>query len=226
MRIAISSSGETADSQVDPRFGRAAFFMVVDMTTGAFEAHNNVQNLNAVQGAGIQAARHVADLGVDAVLTGHVGPKAFIALQAAGVTIFVGASGTVRQALEQHKAGQLAEAAEATVEGTLDVECLPKGERMPGGDGTGPMGMGPRMGRGRGMCAGRDAAGLGNQLRQGRRGRSWQCQGMGWQAPGEPSAGDTRQELPILQQQAQAMAAALESLRTRIEQLQGHKPTD
>ena len=117
MKIAISSSGKTADSQVDPRFGRAAFFMVVDTDTGAFEAHDNVQNLNAVQGAGIQAARHVADLGADAVLTGHVGPKAFVALQAAGVKIFVGASGTVRQSLEQYKAGQLAEAAEATVEG-------------------------------------------------------------------------------------------------------------
>jgi predicted Fe-Mo cluster-binding NifX family protein len=117
VKIAISSSGQTPGSQVDPRFGRAAFFIVVDTDTGAFEAHDNLQNLNAAQGAGIQAARCVVDLGAGTVLTGHVGPKAFAALQAAGVKIFVGAAGTVREAVEQYKAGQLDEASEATVEG-------------------------------------------------------------------------------------------------------------
>ncbi len=117
MKIAISSSGQTADSQVDPRFGRAAFFIVVDTDTGAFEAHDNVLNLDAVQGTGIQAARCVVNLGAGAVLTGHVGPKAFAALQAASVKIFVGTAGSVLEALEQYKAGQLGEASKATVEG-------------------------------------------------------------------------------------------------------------
>lgn len=117
MLVVVTSSGKTLESQVDPRFGRAAFFLVVDTDTEAFTAHDNVQNLNAVQGAGIQAARHVVELGAGAVLTGHVGPKAFSALQAAGVKIHAGATGTVRQALEQYKAGQLAEAVQATVEG-------------------------------------------------------------------------------------------------------------
>ena len=90
---------------------------------------------------------------------------------------------------------------------------------MPGGDGTGPMGLGPRMGRGRGMCAGRCMGAAGSSMRQGRRGR-------GWQAFGTSPVVGAQQELPVLQQQAQAMATALENLRTRIEQLQGHKPTD
>lgn len=117
MRIVITSSGKTMDSQVDPRFGRAAFFIVVDAETGESEAHDNVQNLNAVQGAGIQAARQVVELGAQAVLTGHVGPKAFTALHAAGVKVYAGAAGSVRQAVETYKAGQLAETNEATVEG-------------------------------------------------------------------------------------------------------------
>lgn len=117
MLIVITSSGKDPDAPVDPRFGRAAFFLVVETDTEAFTAHDNVQNLNAVQGAGIQAARHVVELGAKAVVTGHVGPKAFAALQAAGVKIHAGAAGTVRQAVEQYKAGQLAEAVQATVEG-------------------------------------------------------------------------------------------------------------
>jgi len=117
MRIVITANGKTLDDQVDPRFGRAAFFLVVDTETGSFEAHDNVQNLNAVQGAGIQAARQVVQLGAGAVLTGHVGPKAFAALHAAGVKIYAGAAGTVREAIDEYKAGQLAETNEATVEG-------------------------------------------------------------------------------------------------------------
>ena len=104
---------------------------------------------------------------------------------------------------------------------------------MPGGDGTGPMGAGPRMGRGRSMCGGRGAAGMGNQMGQGRRrGLGWQRQAMGCPAFGggmpmpDAAAPDGQQELQVLQQKAQAMATALENLRKRIEQLQGHKPTE
>lgn len=117
MRIVITASGKDLESPVDPRFGRAAFLIVADVETGAFEVHDNVQNLNAVQGAGIQAARQVVDLGAGAVITGHVGPKAFVALQAAGVKVYAGAAGSIRQAIEQYKAGQLAETGQATVEG-------------------------------------------------------------------------------------------------------------
>ena len=117
MKVAITSQGQDFDSQVDPRFGRARFFVVIDTETDALEAHDNVRNLNASQGAGIQAARNVADLGVEAVITGNVGPKAFSGLQAANIRTHVGASGSVQDALEAFKAGKLGQADGANVEG-------------------------------------------------------------------------------------------------------------
>ncbi len=117
MKMAVTAQGPQLDSAVDPRFGRARYFVVFDDQTQQAEAVNNEVNLNAVQGAGIQAARQVVDLGAGAVLTGNVGPKAYMTLQAAGVQVHTGAAGTVREALEQFKAGQLTAAAEPTVEG-------------------------------------------------------------------------------------------------------------
>ena len=77
MKIAITSQGKELESPVDPRFGRAKFFIVADTEQEGFTVADNGQNLNAAQGAGIQAGRNVVDLGVQAVITGHVGPKAF-----------------------------------------------------------------------------------------------------------------------------------------------------
>jgi predicted Fe-Mo cluster-binding NifX family protein len=104
-------------SPLDPRFGRARYFIVVDTETGAFSAVDNSVNLNAAQGAGIQAGKRVVELGVDGLITGHVGPKAFSALQAGGIKIYTGASGSVADAIEQFKAGKLAAAASADVDG-------------------------------------------------------------------------------------------------------------
>jgi len=117
MKIVITSQGSDLDSLVDPRFGRARNFVVVDTETDAFEVHDNAQNLNAAQGAGVQAGRNVAELAAEAVVTGHVGPKAFATLQAAGVKTYIGATGSVKEALEQFKAGDLACADQASVEG-------------------------------------------------------------------------------------------------------------
>ncbi|MFC1509247.1 NifB/NifX family molybdenum-iron cluster-binding protein [Candidatus Omnitrophota bacterium] len=104
-------------SLVDPRFGRAKYFIVVDSDTGKFTAHDNSQNLNAPQGAGIQAAKNVMDFGAEAILSGNVGPKAFAALQAAGIAVFTGATGTVQETLEAFNAGMLSRTGKATVEG-------------------------------------------------------------------------------------------------------------
>ncbi len=117
MKIVVSSQGTSLESAVDPRFGRAKYFLLVDTETMAAKAHDNAQNLNAPQGAGIQAAQAVHNLGAAAVITGHVGPKAFATLQAAGIQIYLGASGTVRGAVEQFQAGQLQSADRADVEG-------------------------------------------------------------------------------------------------------------
>jgi len=117
MKVAVTAQGRDLDSLVDPRFGRARYFLLIDTATDEFTAHDNVQNLNAPQGAGIQAAQTVVQLGAEAVLTGNVGPKAFATLQAGQVAIHPGATGTVRQALEEWRSGRIPPAAKANVEG-------------------------------------------------------------------------------------------------------------
>ena len=117
MKLAVTSQGNNLQSPLDPRFGRAKYFIVVDTETGAFSAVDNGLNLNAAQGAGIQAGKRVAELGVECLITGHVGPKAFSTLQATRVKIHTGASGTVADAIEQFKTGKLKAAGSADVEG-------------------------------------------------------------------------------------------------------------
>ncbi|NJB66552.1 putative Fe-Mo cluster-binding NifX family protein [Desulfobaculum xiamenense] len=117
MKIAITSQGNSLDSSIDPRFGRAAGFVIVDTETGETSFADNAQNLSLPQGAGIQAAQNVAATGAKAVITGHVGPKAFLALEKGRIDIYLGAQGTVAQALEAFKAGQLDKADSADKEG-------------------------------------------------------------------------------------------------------------
>ena len=117
MRIAISSTGKQLDSNLDPRFGRAAYFIILDVETMAYEAVENTRNLNFPQGAGIQAGKALADQQVDALITGHCGPKAFKVLRNAGVKIITGAGGKVADAIDQFKKGELEIASEADVEG-------------------------------------------------------------------------------------------------------------
>ena len=117
MKLTISAQGKDMSSLSDPRFGRAKNFIVVDSDTGEFTAHDNSQNLNAPQGAGIQAAKNVSDLGTEAVISGNVGPKALAALNAAGIEIYTGASGTVLETLDAFKAGKLKRTEKATVDG-------------------------------------------------------------------------------------------------------------
>lgn len=118
MKIAITASGPTLESPVDPRFGRAACFILYDLATRQFEAHDNTQNLNAVQGAGIQAAETVARLDAQAVLTGHCGPKAFRALAAAEIAVYSGVEGrTVAEAIALYEDGTLEPLAAADAQG-------------------------------------------------------------------------------------------------------------
>jgi predicted Fe-Mo cluster-binding NifX family protein len=117
MRIAISSTGQNLDSNIDPRFGRAAYFIILDAEAMDFEVVENTQNFNLPQGAGIQAGKAIADHHVDALITGHCGPKAFKVLQNAGVRIVTGASGKVADAIDQFIKGELAITIEADVEG-------------------------------------------------------------------------------------------------------------
>lgn len=117
MKLAITSVGEALDSSIDPRFGRTKFFIVIEPETGSATAVSNSVNLNAAQGAGIQAARTIANLGVKVLITGHVGPKAFAALKASGVAVYPVANGTVAEALAHFKTGVLNALQAADVEG-------------------------------------------------------------------------------------------------------------
>ena len=117
MKVAITAQGKDLESLVDPRFGRCGWLIVADTETGEYRAVSNEQNLNAVQGAGIQAAENAGRQGVEAVITGHCGPKAFRTLNAAGIKVFTGARGTVAEALESFKSGSLKESDDADVEG-------------------------------------------------------------------------------------------------------------
>jgi predicted Fe-Mo cluster-binding NifX family protein len=117
MKVAVTAKEASLGSLVDQRFGRARYLIVIDTQTGEHQVHNNEVNLNAAQGAGIQTAQNVVQLGVEAVLTGHVGPNAYRALSAGGVRVYTGVGGTVEQALEELKAGKLSPADSEDVEG-------------------------------------------------------------------------------------------------------------
>jgi predicted Fe-Mo cluster-binding NifX family protein len=106
MIIAITSTGETLESDLDPRFGRARCFLLIDPETNNFRAITN-PNIEAVGGAGIQSAQLVAGEGAEVVITGSCGPNAFDALSAAGVRVYTGASGTIEHVLEEFNAGRL-----------------------------------------------------------------------------------------------------------------------
>ncbi len=117
MKIAVASEKNSLEAPMDPRFGRAQGFIIYNVETGDFVYKGNSQNLNAAQGAGIQSAKNVIDAGAGVLLSGHVGPKAFRALTSAGVEVFTGVSGTVSDAIEKYKSGDLTPAAGADVEG-------------------------------------------------------------------------------------------------------------
>lgn len=117
MKICLTSAGKDLSSDLDPRFGRAANFIIADSETMAFEVVENVQNLNLPQGAGIQAAKTIVDNKADVLITGNCGPKAFKVLKAAGVKVMIGAKGQLKDVISQYQRGELETAQEANVEG-------------------------------------------------------------------------------------------------------------
>lgn len=116
-KIAFTTSGQDLGAEMDPRFGRAASFLIYDTNQQSFTIIENQQARNAAQGAGIQAAETIVRAGVDALVTGHCGPKAFRVLEAAGVTVYNCNCATVADALAALQSGNLESAAASDVEG-------------------------------------------------------------------------------------------------------------
>jgi predicted Fe-Mo cluster-binding NifX family protein len=156
MKIAITSTGPTLDDPVDPRFGRCAYFVIVETNDMSFEAFDN-ESIALGTGAGIQSAQFVASKGVDALITGNCGPKALQTLSAAKIEVFVGQSGTVRGIVERYKRGDIKSTDTPNVTdhyGTGSGVDMNQGMRKgcSGGKGMGRgIGMGHGMGMGRGM---------------------------------------------------------------------------
>jgi predicted Fe-Mo cluster-binding NifX family protein len=160
MKIAISATAPQLDADLDPRFGRCQYLLIVDTESMEFEAIENPA-MSAPGGAGIQAAQFIAEKSVEAVVTGDCGPNAYQVLSAAGVPVFVGASGRVRDVIEAFKRGELSPVSEASTG---------PGAGMRGGMGGGGGGMGGGRGgmgggRGGGMGGGR-GGGMGGSRRR------------------------------------------------------------
>jgi len=106
MKICVTAVADGLDAQLDPRFGRCPYFVIVESETMKFETVANTAS-GAMGGAGIQAAQTVGSKGVKVLITGNVGPNAFRALSAAGIKIVTGAVGTVRDVVERYARGEL-----------------------------------------------------------------------------------------------------------------------
>jgi predicted Fe-Mo cluster-binding NifX family protein len=197
MKIVVSASTPDLSSPVDPRFGRCPYFLFVDPETMQFEAVEN-PNISSSSGAGIQSAQFVAEKEANILLTGSCGPNAFQTLNAAGVEVIAGVTGTVQEAIQQYKSGKLQATAQPNVPSHFGM----------GMGGSSPMGPGSGMGRGmgRGMMPGMgyDPA---------------------FQTPGTPSSSSMpplspEEELQSLKQQAELLRQQMEKITKRIEDIE------
>jgi predicted Fe-Mo cluster-binding NifX family protein len=120
MKICVSASSNNLDANVDSRFGRCPYFIIVDSDTMEYEVIEN-KSTNAAHGAGIQAAQTVANMDVKVIITGNVGPNAFNVLSASGIKIVTGVSSSVKESVEKYKNGELEEVNNPTVGGHFGI---------------------------------------------------------------------------------------------------------
>jgi len=185
MKIAFSSTGMDLNSDIDPRFGRCAYFLFVNPDDLTFEAIEN-DSMSLGGGAGIQSGQFIASKGANVVITGNVGPNASRTLNAAGVEVIVGVSGSIRDAVEQYKRGELSPTTQASVPDHFGM----------GGGQTPYPGGGMGIGRGMGM--------------------------QGGYAPTQaPPSSSPNQELGALKEEANALRDQLNSILSRIKNLEG-----
>lgn len=195
MKVCITSTGDSLEAQVDPRFGRCPYFIIYDTDTDEFKAFEN-SSMTAVSGAGIQAAQFVVNEGAEVVITGNVGPNSFGVFNAAGVKIITGVAGMkVKDAVEKFKKGEL--------------KGFAPNPTVPGHYGTG-MGVGMGRGMGMGMGMGRGMMGYGQQFPP--------------QPPVSPQGPiNKEEELKFLKSQLEEMKKNIEIITKRIEQLTKEK---
>ncbi|MFC1979215.1 NifB/NifX family molybdenum-iron cluster-binding protein [Chloroflexota bacterium] len=158
MKIAVSATGQDIEANVDPRFGRAQYFVIVDADTMQAEVVSN-DNAVAGGGAGIASAQMVANKGAEVVLTGNCGPNAFSALSAVNIPVITGVSGKIKDAVEAYKEGKYQAAPKANVDEYFG--------KSPGGGFGGPSRGGGQMGGGGGRGMGRGMGGGGRGMGRG-----------------------------------------------------------
>jgi predicted Fe-Mo cluster-binding NifX family protein len=128
MKICVTARSDRIDAQVDPRFGRCAYFVIVDADTLEYEAMAN-NGVNAMGGAGIQAAQSIVDKGIDVILTGNIGPNAYRVLSAAGTQIITGVTGMIREEIARFKRGEYTAISQPTVHGHFGMGGRRRGRR-------------------------------------------------------------------------------------------------
>ncbi|MGD8666151.1 MAG: NifB/NifX family molybdenum-iron cluster-binding protein [Desulfobacterales bacterium] len=193
MKIAVSSTGNTMDSQLDPRFGRCAYYLVVDSDDMRFEVYPN-ESAAMGGGAGIQASQFLASKGVEVVITGNCGPNAVDTLLAAGIELFTGEQGTIRDVLKKYATGNLKPSNKPTVDSHF--------------------GMGAGTGIGRGSGVRRGMGGRGGM------GRSFNTSGNRSVKDKEENSTSGNQELENLKEQAERLNQQMKSILTRINNLE------
>jgi predicted Fe-Mo cluster-binding NifX family protein len=193
MKIALTSMGPALDDEIDARFGRCQYFLIVDPNSLEFEAVKN-PNTALGGGAGIQSAQLMGDRNVSVVLTGNCGPNAFQTFGAAGIKVITGVGGQVRQAVEGFKSGTLKSTSSPNVESHY-------GMGMGGGPGTG-------RGMGRGMGGGMNQRQAGGQPRKNTSPRP------------SPNSTNKDEELKSMKDQAESLEKQMEQITTLIQELE------
>ena len=155
MKVAVSSSGQDIDSHIDPRFGRCAYFLMVETDDMSFEVFDN-ESAGLGGGAGIQSAQFIISKGAKAVITGNCGPNAVKTLSVGGVEVFLGNTGIVRKVLEKLKNGELTSTNIANASEYSGLRGRTSSGRGIGLGGQKNMGRGRGMGGQRGLGAGRN----------------------------------------------------------------------
>lgn len=238
MNIAVTSTGPTLDDTVEARFGRCAYFLIIDPDTMRCEPIEN-PNIALGGGAGIQSAQLMSEKRVTTVLTGNCGPNAFNVFGQAGIEVIVGISGAVRKAVEQFKRGAFSSVGEPNVASHFGVNTSQANASPTGWSHFGSFGQGGGRGMGRGMGGGRGmgkgmgrGGGMGRGIGRGmgrglgmRGGMDMSPWGTGqYPAPPPVSESDPDQAKAFLQEQVQSLEQQKHQIEQRIKELEtGHR---